>query len=79
MLYYFADRVITENKGKKAIIGTFSIFHSPVFPITFPPWFIYASVSNIDEDGQNYDEAYNSFCDFFESDSDFYMRSSSTR
>jgi hypothetical protein len=43
----FADRVITENTGKKGIIGTFNRFFSPQFPVNFPPWAIYAAVTNI--------------------------------
>ncbi len=43
----FADRVITENNGKKGIIGTFTRFHSPKFPVSFPPWFIYAAATNL--------------------------------
>lgn len=44
----FADRVITEENGKKAIIGTFNRFHSEKYPVLFPPWFIYAAVTNIE-------------------------------
>jgi hypothetical protein len=43
----FADRVITENNGKKGIVGTFNRFLAPAFPVVFPPWFIYAAVTNI--------------------------------
>ena len=43
----FADRVITENNGKKGIIGTFNRFFAPKFPIIFPPWSIYAAVTNL--------------------------------
>jgi hypothetical protein len=43
----FADRVIAENNGKKGIVGTFNVFHAPVFPVVFPPWFIYAAVTNL--------------------------------
>jgi len=43
----FADRVITENNGKKGIIGTFNRFFSKSFPITFPPWSIYAAITNL--------------------------------
>jgi hypothetical protein len=43
----FADRIIIENNGKKGIIGTFSIFNSPNFPVVFPPWAIYAAVTNL--------------------------------
>lgn len=44
----FADRIIQENNGKKGIIGTFSTFHSANFPVVFPPWGIYAAVTNLE-------------------------------
>lgn len=44
----FADRVIVEKSNKKGIIGTFTRFHSDNFPVAFPPWFIYAAVTNIE-------------------------------
>lgn len=43
----FADKVITENNGKKGIIGTFNRFQSPKFPVVFPPWAIYAALTNL--------------------------------
>jgi len=43
----FADRIITEDNGKKGIIGTFTRFFSPSFPVAFPPWSIYAAVTNV--------------------------------
>ncbi len=43
----FADKIITEDNGKKSIIGTFSVFNSKVYPVVFPPWFIYAGFTNI--------------------------------
>lgn len=43
----FADRVITENNGKKGIIGTFNRFQSTRFPVVFPPWSIFGAVTNI--------------------------------
>lgn len=42
-----ADRVITEDNGKKAIIGTFTQFNARQFPAVFPPWFVYAAVTNL--------------------------------
>ena len=42
-----ADRVITEDNGKKGIIGTFTQFHARQFPAFFPPWFLYAAVTNL--------------------------------
>lgn len=43
----FADRIIIENNGKKGIIGTFNRFHAAQFPVVFPPWAIYAAVTNL--------------------------------
>ncbi len=43
----FADRVITENNGKKGIIGVFSNFNFKQFPAKVPQWFIYAAVTNL--------------------------------
>jgi hypothetical protein len=42
-----ADRVITEDNQKKAIIGTFTRFTVRQFPAMFPPWFIYAAATNL--------------------------------
>lgn len=42
-----ADRVITEDNGKKGIIGTFTQFNARQFPAIFPPWFLYAAVTNL--------------------------------
>mgnify|MGYP001213347726 CR=1 FL=1 len=42
-----ADRVIEEKNGKKGIIGTFTTFNAPSFPVSFPPWFIYAAETNL--------------------------------
>jgi len=46
----FADRVITEKNEKKGIIGTFTRFLSPQFPVVFPPWAIYAAVTEVDSE-----------------------------
>lgn len=43
----FADRIITENNGKKGLIGVFSQFNFPRFPAIAPPWYIYVAVTNI--------------------------------
>jgi hypothetical protein len=43
----FADHIITERNNKKGIIGTFSRFHTARFPARFPPWHIYAAVTNL--------------------------------
>jgi hypothetical protein len=42
-----ADRVITEDNQKKAIIGTFTQFTVRQVPAGLPPWFVYAAVTNI--------------------------------
>ena len=42
-----ADRVITEDNQKKAIIGTFTQFTVHQLPAALPPWFIYAAVTNL--------------------------------
>lgn len=44
----FADRIIIENNGKKGIIGVFDKLISPRFPCSFPPWAIYAAVTNLE-------------------------------
>ncbi len=43
----FADHIMTEKNNKKGIIGTFTKFHSAHFPARFPPWYIYAAVTNV--------------------------------
>ncbi|TGL64902.1 DUF6941 family protein [Leptospira sarikeiensis] len=43
----FADRVISEDNGKKGIIGTFTKFFAGQFPVVFPPWGIYVCVTNL--------------------------------
>jgi hypothetical protein len=42
-----ADRVITEDNQKKAIIGTFTQFTVRQVPAGLPPWYIYAAVTNL--------------------------------
>jgi hypothetical protein len=42
-----ADRVITEDNQKKAIIGTFTQFTVRQVPAGLPPWFVYAAVTNL--------------------------------
>lgn len=44
----FADNVVSEDNGKKIIFGTFNRFFSQRFPVSFPPWSIYAAVSNLE-------------------------------
>jgi hypothetical protein len=43
----FADKIITEDNGKKGIIGTFTRFYAHSFPASFPPWAIYAALTNV--------------------------------
>ena len=43
-----ADHVIEEKNGKKGIIGTFTQFNTAVFPVQFPPWAVYASITNME-------------------------------
>ncbi len=50
----FADRVIEEINHKKTIVGTFTTFNAPRFPVLFPPWFIYAAVTNIEPKEHNF-------------------------
>ena len=45
-----ADRVAEERDGKKSISGTFDQFNAPILPIQFPPWAVYASVTNVEGD-----------------------------
>ncbi|MBX7058697.1 MAG: hypothetical protein K1X75_11585 [Leptospirales bacterium] len=42
----FADRVITEDNGKRGIIGTFTRFYAQNYPIVFAPWAIYVAFTN---------------------------------
>lgn len=42
-----ADRVITENNGKKGLIGIFNRFNFPRFPAQAPPWFAFVSLENV--------------------------------
>lgn len=42
-----ADRIITEDNGKKGLIGVFSGFHFPRFPSIPTHWFIYAGLANL--------------------------------
>jgi hypothetical protein len=47
-----ADRIITENNGKKGLIGVFSGFHFPQFPSLPTHWFIYAGLANLPGENQ---------------------------
>lgn len=48
MALLLADRVVVEEKTrKKSIIGTFSRMNARRFPAVFPPWYIFAAVTNI--------------------------------
>jgi hypothetical protein len=43
----FADKIITENNGKKCLIGVFGAFNLPTFPMAVSPWFIYIGMTNL--------------------------------
>jgi hypothetical protein len=43
-----ADTIVTEDNGKKVIVGVFSKFNLPQFPMVVPPWFLFASVENLE-------------------------------
>ena len=45
----FADRIITEDNGKKGLIGVFTCFNFPGFPIQAPPWFVFVAMDNVPE------------------------------
>jgi hypothetical protein len=47
-----ADKVITEDNGKKAVIGIFDRLNFPAVPAVAPPWFIYASFANLDPENE---------------------------
>jgi hypothetical protein len=44
----FADRLAQEIGGKWTISGTFSVFQAAQTPVSFPPWYIYAAVANLE-------------------------------
>ncbi len=41
------DRIITENNGKKGLIGVFQSFQFPSVPSPAVPWFIYSSLGSV--------------------------------
>ena len=43
-----ADRIVTEDNGKKVVVGIFGKFNIPQFPATVAPWFLYAGVENLE-------------------------------
>ena len=46
---FLADNVIIEQgTNKKSVIGIFDQFFSPTFPVSFPPWSIFAGVTNLE-------------------------------
>jgi hypothetical protein len=47
-----ADKVLTEDNGKKAAIGIFNRLNFPSMPAIAPPWFIYASFDNLEEQNE---------------------------
>ena len=42
-----ADTIVTEDNGKKVLVGVFSKFNLPQFPAQVPPWFLFAGVENL--------------------------------
>lgn len=44
----FADKIITENNGKKGLIGVFTGLNPPNLPFTLPSWGLYISLTNIE-------------------------------
>src|SRR5271157_1010841 len=43
-----ADTIVTEDNGKKVLVGVFSKFNFPQFPAQMPPWYVFASVDNLE-------------------------------
>jgi len=43
-----ADTIVSEDNGKKVLVGVFSKFNFPQFPAQVPPWFLYAGVENLE-------------------------------
>ena len=41
------DRIITENNGKKGLIGVFQSFQFPSVPSPAVPWFIYGALGSV--------------------------------
>ena len=41
------DRIITEDNGKKGLIGVFHSFQFPSVPAASPPWFIYCAAGSV--------------------------------
>jgi hypothetical protein len=41
------DRIITENNGKKGLIGVFHSFQFPRVPVASPQWFIYGALGSM--------------------------------
>lgn len=46
--FLLTDNILTEDNGKKILIGIFNRFNFPTFPAQAPPWFIFASVDNLE-------------------------------
>ncbi len=42
-----ADVIVTEDNGKKVLVGVFSKFNLPQFPAQIPPWYLFAAVENL--------------------------------
>ena len=43
----FADKAITEDNGKKGLIGIFGGFNFPAFPAGVPFWFVYVALDHV--------------------------------
>ncbi len=43
-----ADNIVSEDNGKKVLVGVFSRFNLPQFPAQVAPWFLYAGVENLE-------------------------------
>ena len=42
-----ADSIVSEDNGKKVLVGVFSKFNFQQMPAQAPPWFLYAGVENL--------------------------------
>jgi len=42
------DLIVTEDNGKKVVVGVFSKFNIQQFPAQIAPWFLFAGVENLE-------------------------------
>lgn len=42
-----ADVIVSEDNGKKILVGVFSRFNLQQFPAQVAPWYLYAGVENL--------------------------------